>query len=404
MSKTTCLCGALLTIALAAACEPAAEDQTITGHRLLQQIEAGTAPLILDVRTPAEFASGHLPGAINIPHVEIPAHIGELIAATGTGATGQGSAHRGDIVLYCDTGLRGLVAERALLQAGFSQARRLSGNLPGWEAAGFPLERSLPQGLYETFDGADLDLERWRVAHRNWGGQVAGELSYNGGVVPDNFEIREGQGVFHAHGDHYGGPVRGINRDRSPRPDGKRTGAALYSREAFASGRYEVRMKVAPELGVCSAIWTYHYEDPQPGPGEEPHPLNHEIDIELPGRPAPEHEHISFRRALMVTWVGLSHQEHTTTYADLGAPQDDGQFHTYRFDWHTGGRGVERRVDFYVDDELITTTRTNVPTHAGHFWIGAWFPRNWAGTPDFISTEMVVDWVRITPYGEEDAR
>lgn len=389
---------ALLAAAVGTACAPAGEEQAITGHQLLQQIEAGTAPLILDVRTPAEFDAGHIPGAVNIPHFEVPARLGELTGASAATVPGQSST-RG-IVLYCRTGSRARIAARALTQAGAGKLLHLSGNMPGWEAAGFPVERPDLGGLDEAFDGPDLDLTKWRVAHRNWGGQGAGQLSYNGGVLPDNVEIREGQCRFHAHGDHYEGPVRGLNGDRSPRPNGKRTGAALYSREAFASGRYEVRMKVAPELGVCSALWTYHYEDRQPGPGEEPHALNHEIDIELPGRPGPGIDDISFSRALMVTWIGLAEDEHTTVYAYLGAPQNDGQFHTYRFDWHTGGRNIEPRVEFYVDDGLIATTRTHVPTHAGHFWIGAWFPREWAGTPDFTSTEMVVDWVRITPFGE----
>ena len=48
----------------------------------------------------------------------------------------------------------------------------------------------------------------------------------------------------------------------------------------------------------------------------------------------------------------------------------------------------------------MTTTRTTVPTRAGHFWVGAWFPRGWAGVPDFDTAELIIDWVRIIPFGE----
>lgn len=61
---------------------------------------------LLDVRTPEEFAEGHLPGAINIPVQELTARIAEL-----------GREDR-PIVVYCRSGARSSSARRMLEAAG----------------------------------------------------------------------------------------------------------------------------------------------------------------------------------------------------------------------------------------------------------------------------------------------
>jgi NADPH-dependent 2,4-dienoyl-CoA reductase/sulfur reductase-like enzyme/rhodanese-related sulfurtransferase len=66
-------------------------------------------PFLLDVRTPAEFASGHVPGAVNLPIDELRQRLGELP---------RGRA----IAAYCQVGQRGYLATRVLLQAGFAAA------------------------------------------------------------------------------------------------------------------------------------------------------------------------------------------------------------------------------------------------------------------------------------------
>jgi len=38
------------------------------------------APLILDVRTPEDFAQGHIPGAVNIEVTELPRRVEELVS------------------------------------------------------------------------------------------------------------------------------------------------------------------------------------------------------------------------------------------------------------------------------------------------------------------------------------
>jgi NADPH-dependent 2,4-dienoyl-CoA reductase/sulfur reductase-like enzyme/rhodanese-related sulfurtransferase len=64
---------------------------------------------LVDVRTPQEFAAGHIPGAINIPVDELRARLGEL-------------RRDREIAAYCQVGQRGYLATRILLQSGFRAA------------------------------------------------------------------------------------------------------------------------------------------------------------------------------------------------------------------------------------------------------------------------------------------
>ena len=70
---------------------------------------AAERPVLLDVRTPAEFAAGHVPGAVNVPVDELRQRLDEL-------------PHGRAIAAYCQVGQRGYLATRVLLQAGFAAA------------------------------------------------------------------------------------------------------------------------------------------------------------------------------------------------------------------------------------------------------------------------------------------
>ena len=126
---------------------------------------------------------------------------------------------------------------------------------------------------------------------------------------------------------------------------------------------------------------------------------NQEIDIETPTALAPTPDVISFQNARLNTWVGETGGNYTANYDDLGAVMNDGLFHTYRFDWHTGHSNQVKRVVFYVDNVPKQTNYTSVPTIAGRFWVGLWYS-SWAGTPAYDVDALLVDWVRITPFHE----
>ena len=72
--------------------------------------------LIVDVRTSEEFADGHYPGAINIPHETI------LEGLNQRGVTADTS-----VILYCRSGNRSGQAEQVLREKGFTEARNAGG-------------------------------------------------------------------------------------------------------------------------------------------------------------------------------------------------------------------------------------------------------------------------------------
>ena len=80
--------------------------------------------MLLDVRTPEEFAEGHVDGAINIPHDQIDAHAAEIDGL-------QGGDMAKPIVVYCRSGGRAGVATQSLMQGGRSQVTNLGG-LSDW--------------------------------------------------------------------------------------------------------------------------------------------------------------------------------------------------------------------------------------------------------------------------------
>jgi rhodanese-related sulfurtransferase len=110
-----------LLLAAAVSCYRAAAESSITQAELADRIAAERAPLILDVRTQSEFSTGHIPGAVNIPHTELAGRLGEL---------GGGSDR--EIVVYCEGGSRAMAAASELQRAGFSSVLLLQGDMSAW--------------------------------------------------------------------------------------------------------------------------------------------------------------------------------------------------------------------------------------------------------------------------------
>lgn len=105
-------------------------DDVIASSELVARIESGSAPLVLDVRTPEEYATGHIPGAINITHTELGDRLSEI------------EEHRNDeIVVHCRSGKRAGLAETVLLEAGFTRVRDLDGHMLQWQGNGYPIEQ-----------------------------------------------------------------------------------------------------------------------------------------------------------------------------------------------------------------------------------------------------------------------
>jgi phage shock protein E len=77
----------------------------ISGGAARKLVQSGAR--LVDVRSPDEFAAGHIPGAINIPVQQLEARMHELEPKDGT------------VVLYCRSGRRSGDAARKLKGAGF---------------------------------------------------------------------------------------------------------------------------------------------------------------------------------------------------------------------------------------------------------------------------------------------
>ena len=101
----------------------------ITQRELMQQLDRNDPPMIVDVRRPDEFATGHVPGARNIPHNEIAARLHEL-----------GGKQHEEVVVYCESGRRAAIAQGILEQAGFTQVRHLEGDMQSWRKRNLPQE------------------------------------------------------------------------------------------------------------------------------------------------------------------------------------------------------------------------------------------------------------------------
>ncbi|HEY0736183.1 MAG TPA: rhodanese-like domain-containing protein [Herpetosiphonaceae bacterium] len=92
---------------------------------------AETAPIkLIDVRTPAEFESLHIPGSYNVPLDLLPEHRAELRDTV-----------RSPVVLVCQSGHRARQAEQVLREVDLPQVHVLDGGVAAWEAAHHPLNR-----------------------------------------------------------------------------------------------------------------------------------------------------------------------------------------------------------------------------------------------------------------------
>jgi phage shock protein E len=102
--------------------------EPVTPASVAARIGAKSAPYLLDVRTPAEFAEGHVPGAVNIPVQALESRAGEVPTDR-------------EVVVYCASGARATRAARMLAERGYGDVHEMTGSLMAWREAGFKVER-----------------------------------------------------------------------------------------------------------------------------------------------------------------------------------------------------------------------------------------------------------------------
>src|SRR4051812_33108929 len=89
----------------------------IQGPEARKLVAAGAR--LVDVRSPDEYAGGHLPGAVNVPVQELDRRLAEL------------GPRDGELVLYCRSGHRSSRAAEILRQHGFTKVHNL-GPMLAW--------------------------------------------------------------------------------------------------------------------------------------------------------------------------------------------------------------------------------------------------------------------------------
>jgi rhodanese-related sulfurtransferase len=84
--------------------------------------------VLVDVRQPSEYASGHIPGAINIPVRSLTKNLDKIPTDK-------------PVILYCSSGHRTAIGMTALRLLGYTNVRSFPPSINGWKAAGEPLEK-----------------------------------------------------------------------------------------------------------------------------------------------------------------------------------------------------------------------------------------------------------------------
>ncbi len=157
-------------------------------------------PRILDVRTPAEFETAHIPGAHNVPLDLLREHRTELRQHLDEG-----------VVLVCHSGARASQAERTLAEAGLQNLRVLTGGMLAWQTSDAPTSYGRPRWdlerqvrlvagtivLASVLASGFVPALKWLAALLGAGltlaaltntcalGMLLAELPYNGGATCD---------------------------------------------------------------------------------------------------------------------------------------------------------------------------------------------------------------------------
>jgi rhodanese-related sulfurtransferase len=84
---------------------------------------SSTDGMILDVREPAEYSRGHIPGAVNLPQADLASRLAEI-------------PRNRPLILVCERGTRSYRVAQFLIQMGVDQVVSLRGGTAAWRAAG----------------------------------------------------------------------------------------------------------------------------------------------------------------------------------------------------------------------------------------------------------------------------
>lgn len=246
----------------------------------------------------------------------------------------------------------------------------------------------LIEGVEYDYDNAFFDdfskgvsKDNWYIGKQAWGGANGGVIPQNVNYTDDGVLILTGNGKYYNDNDVIGvGDIK----------DGRYTGSVLISKFLVKPGHYEIRMKVLPRQGACTAFWTYAYEIDDA--------LNHEIDIELPG--GNRSQSITFANLLNTNYITEQRsQSQDTNTAEIFSNEkyfNDGNWHTFGFDWYSN----PETIVYFVDGKISAISDIFIPTLQSRLWLGCWFPvtSGFVGAAEFETDNMYVDYVEYIPF------
>jgi len=99
-----------------------------THEHWLQGDQSRIPFMLLDVRTPEEYAEGHIAGAKLIPIQVLAEHLKDVPKDK-------------QVYVYCHSGARSARASKLLAANGFSHIENMEGGIVAWKAAGYPVEK-----------------------------------------------------------------------------------------------------------------------------------------------------------------------------------------------------------------------------------------------------------------------
>ena len=309
----------------------------------------------------------------------------------------------------------------------------------------------------EDWSTGSIDPSKWYLLRKKWG---AG----NNGVTPTNVwigsEVVNGTTqhilVCEAHGDRYQGAFTGANGEKA------RVGGVIVTKQFFASGRYEVVMKVgapsggntlmAPN-GAVPAIWTYAYRWVET-PANKQTSYNAEVplynpNLKVSGAPATEYwSEIDFPELgkngdFTHGGYNVFCQNRYEWKTFPIPPVADGQYHTYDMEWRTGlkplsgikdSQVIERNGCWWVQDKTVPINAylgnplkrlgnnvyaaytgltvqnwvdgirvggnaNKVPCMAGQLTLGVWLP-GWGGPAAWETAQVSFGPIKIWQYDD----
>ncbi|MCA9030354.1 MAG: hypothetical protein KDA69_09135 [Planctomycetaceae bacterium] len=238
-----------------------------------------------------------------------------------------------------------------------------------------PADSPADPAFQEDWTDGIIDSKKWYIPRKKWG-------DGNHGVVPENVHIetdivagrQQNVLVCEAHGDRYDGNVTGLWGKK------ERVGGAIVAKPFFASGRFEVVMKIGSQThrdggpespehpqGCVPAIWSYGYrwvegDAKQKGDFVPANPL---YNPHMPAYGIAANEYWSeidfpefgkngdFNKALYNTFCQNRHDPNLFD----ASTASDGHYHTFTTEWRTQLHPLES-----ITDEQVAR-------HLGYWWM-----------------------------------